>query len=413
MKASQIMVMLLVAVMVSLAFTLTPFYVSPSLKTLKPTDDNSVRSDMPTHSGGSGLASIWVSKGQFLEYAWIKFDLSEIPSVAEITSAKFRVYLIGRGVTTADARLWVAVCFGGTEWKQGTINWNNQPPFGEELYRWEVAEVGSGWREWGDYRLITQIQTKLKAEKQIAFVLKVADDQIIPSGATWTAAFCSREADTNQPELIIDYTVPTYKLTVIAKDQVGNPLPASVTVAGKTVVCNASTGSSPPIEVETGDVTIYAQIKVGDLTFNASKTVTVTCDKVEELIINRRFLWEFFINYTDGTSAWGTLLATSVKETLTSPIIDGYGQAYLTDATYTFSFEASPALPLKIVTVTNDGILYATIDKAKLTAKTSSKEISKVTMPEIPSVYIYSLLGVLVISLIIVVAVVRMRRHSK
>jgi len=208
---------------------------------------------------------------------------------------------------------------------------------------------------------------------------------------------------------------PEYTVQFLVKDQVGNPLPAKITVDTTSLACDER--GVTQTKISKIQITVKAEIKVGTQTYSTTEALTITQSMTKEITITRRFYWTFFINYTDGSLATGTLTASSVKETLTIPITNGWGEAYLTDATYTFSFEASPAVTLRTVTVTNDGDLTATIDKAKATATTSYTETGKVTTPEvpwilIPSIYIYSLLGVLVIGFI-VAAVVRMRRPTK
>jgi hypothetical protein len=212
---------------------------------------------------------------------------------------------------------------------------------------------------------------------------------------------------------------PEYTINFIVKDQVGNPLPAKVTFDGSSLTCD-KTGVSPQTKITKTQLTIKAEIKVGTQTYSATEALTLTKSMTKEITITRRFYWTFSINYTDGSLATGTLTASSTKETLTTPITSGYGEAYLTDATYTFSFEASPAVSLKTVTITNDGDLVATIDKAKATAETSHTEIptTSSTSPTvtpaipwilIPSIYIYALIGVLAFGFILAV-IVRIRR---
>jgi len=210
---------------------------------------------------------------------------------------------------------------------------------------------------------------------------------------------------------------PEYTIQFVVKDQCKNPLTAKVTFDGTSVSADTS-GVTPSTKVSKTTLTVTAEIKVGTQTYSATETFSITASMTKEIVINRRFFWTFFINYTDGTLATGKIVASSSKETLTIPITNGYGEAYLIDATYTFSFEASPAVTLKTMTVTNDGNLAATINKENQTVKEiSSNQTSIVTMPEIPwilipSVYIYSLLGVLVLGFIIA-AVVRLRRPPK
>jgi len=233
-------------------------------------------------------------------------------------------------------------------------------------------------------------------------------------GANSAAAYVNVTVVGGQPVA----PTPEYTVQFVVKDQCGNPLPAKVTFDGTSVSAD-KTGVTIGTKVSKTTLTATAEINVGTETYSTTVTFSITASMTKEIVINRRFYWTFFINYTEGTLATGNLTASSAKETLTVPITNGYGEAYLTDATYTFSFEASPAVTLKTMTVTNDGNFVATINKENRTAEEiSSNQTSTVTTPPvipwilIPNVYIYSLLGVLVIGLIII-AVVRMRRPSR
>jgi hypothetical protein len=215
---------------------------------------------------------------------------------------------------------------------------------------------------------------------------------------------------------------PEYTVQFIVKDQVGNPLPAKITFDTASFTCD-KTGVTQATITKT-QVTVKAEVKVGTQAYSTTEALTLTKSTTKEITITRRFFWKFFINYTDGTLATGTLTATSTNENLTVPVTSGYGEAYLIDATYTFAFSASPAVTLKTASITNDGEFYATINKeAGKTETTTTTEIptssatSPTVTPEvpwllIPSLYIYALLGVLMFGFIIAAAV-RLRRPSR
>lgn len=172
------------------------------------------------------------------------------------------------------------------------------------------------------------------------------------------------------------YPPVTCQLTLKVEDQCGNPLPAAVSVEGKTFLCNRA-GLSPPVEVQVGNVSVYAEVKVGALTFNVTETVDVTCDMTETLVIYRRFLWKFNVSYVDGTLAQGNLTASSTVETLTVPVIDGYAELYLLNATYTFSFkENSAAVAFKTVQVKTDGEIILVLSSPAKVEQQVTSEIS-------------------------------------
>jgi len=214
--------------------------------------------------------------------------------------------------------------------------------------------------------------------------------------------------------------VPEYTISFKVIDQAGNPLPARITFDSETVTCDKY--GLAIAKVTKTKVEIKAEIKVGTQTYSStSDTLTLIKSITKEITIVRRFLWKFYINYTDGSVATGRIIATSTRESLNISIVSGYGEAYFLNTLYQFSFEASPAVVLKTVSITNDGELYATLTKPTptrpSTAETTTTAKSVASTPEIPwilipSIYIYALLGVLVLGFIIAV-IVRYRRPLK
>jgi len=249
--------------------------------------------------------------------------------------------------------------------------------------------------------------------------------RLVAGSYTVTVAFGSSQksdiVDLSSAQTVTITLTPTYTVQFIVKDQCGNPLPARITFDTSSVACDR-TGVAT-VDITKMQVTVKAEVKVGVQTYSTTQALTITKSMTQEITITRRFYWTFFINYTDGTLATGNLTASSAKETLTVPITSGWGEAYLTDATYTFSFRASPEVTLKTVSITNDGEFYATINKETQQSSTNSTQTSTTsptsptTTPEIPtipwvlipSIYIYALLGILVFGFIIA-AVVRLRR---
>lgn len=218
----------------------------------------------------------------------------------------------------------------------------------------------------------------------------------------------------------------TYSLALTVNDQVGHPLPATVTVDTTRLTCDEYGYASTTIATAPGETsmtaTVTAEIMVGEREFSATKTITIDKDTVETITITRRFLWTFYVDYTDETLATGTLY-TSGKESISTEISNGKGTIYLLNGFYTFTFEASPSVTLGSMTIANDGEFYATLTPEGEVEDTTSTEIditeptSPVTTPEIPwilipSIYIYALLGVLMFGFIIA-AIVRLRRPPK
>jgi hypothetical protein len=215
-----------------------------------------------------------------------------------------------------------------------------------------------------------------------------------------------------------------YTVQIRVKDQCGNPLPATVTINGQTITCDKN--GLATIAVPSGTRNLQAKINVASRTFSANETFTISKTMTKEIIITRRFYWVFYFNYTDGTvPSKGKITLTSPKESLEVPLINGVGEAYLLDGTYRITVEASPAVEIGTIDVEQDGKVFATLNKetAKL-EETSTEEVSTtsektpVTTPPsevpwvlIPSVYIYTLIGVLALGFIIAGIVAWKRRR--
>lgn len=214
-----------------------------------------------------------------------------------------------------------------------------------------------------------------------------------------------------------------FTLQVRVKDQCGNPLPATVTIDGQTVICDKNGVGT--LAVPSGTRSLQARITVGSKTFNTTETFSLTKTMVKDIVITRRFYWVFYFNYTDGTvPSKGQITLTSPKESLTVPLVNGVGEAYLLDGTYVITVEASPAVVIGTITVNQDGEVWATINKETARLETPSTIIevpvtsdrTPVATPSkevpwilIPSVYIYTLVGVLAFGFILA-AVVALRR---
>jgi hypothetical protein len=212
-----------------------------------------------------------------------------------------------------------------------------------------------------------------------------------------------------------------YSLQLKIVDQVGNPLPATVKVDSQTLTADKTGIASISVS---GTVNVVAQIMVKIRQFSTKETFSVYKAMTKTIVITRRFYWTFFINYTDGSFATGTLSLTSPKETLPVSVTNGLGEAYLLDGKYSVSFSASPVVSVTTLDVINDGELIATLNKVAATTESTSQNTILTDSPNspvgsgalayylLPGFYIYGLLGVLAFGFIIA-AVVAIRRKQK
>lgn len=211
-------------------------------------------------------------------------------------------------------------------------------------------------------------------------------------------------------------TAPSeYSLQVIVKDQCGNLLPAKVTIEGNSKQCENGMAS---FTVSAGTKTITAEVQVKDKTFSATQQVTVSGSSTVTITITRRFIICFHVSYTNGTLPNGKIIATSNKETLEIPVTSGYGESYFLDGRYRLSFVASPAVNVGEINVAKDGEFSFIIDPETQTVVNSTLTewgqppvTPQIPWVLIPSVYIYTLVGVLALGFIIA-GVVALRRKK-
>jgi len=210
-----------------------------------------------------------------------------------------------------------------------------------------------------------------------------------------------------------------YTLTINVKDQIGNPLKALVLIDSTSKTADFTGKVTHDVSAPT-TVSVKASIQVGARTFESSQTILIDQTKTVTVTITRRFLVKFFLNYTDGSLAAGSLFITN-KESLNIPIANGRGEAYLLDGKYTLSFSASPAIDLGALEIKNDADVYGTINKEEsvLTEPITTTTTPAVTTPSYPSfllisgIYIYILIGAIVILGVIGIIVQILRKGRR
>ena len=372
-----------------------------------------------------------VSWGAEQRKAWIKFDFSEIPSDATITSTTFNIYC-NAFASALETHWYIGLYFASNAWSQTTLTWNNQPSI--EASSWAEFDFGffgtdlTGWHEKTSDTLKNRIEAVLQTDKKLTIVLQTEPGALQISPQTWYAYFTTTYIN-------VEYTTPTpptppppapapqYNLVVNVKDQCGNPLPAYVKADETYTACNPNGEGTLSFDT-LKTVTVTATVNVGKQTFNTTKSVTLTGNvTTEQITIKRRFLWKFSINYTDGSVPFGKVIAKSSLETINVSISLGTGEALLLDTTYTLSFEASPQVNIGSLSPTNDGTYYATVDPETLTSKSSSSEAPNVSTPTYVTVpeatralllqLIYIVAILLTIAIIISVATSRARTKRK
>lgn len=236
----------------------------------------------------------------------------------------------------------------------------------------------------------------------------------------------------NTVDVSLSISAQTYMLSLTVQDQVGNLLPATVTVGTTTATCNSA--GQAQVSIGAGTQTISVSIRTGINTYSGSKTVSITANTVLTVVLYRRFYWQFYLNYTDGSLASGTLTAVESNETLTVQVSNGYAIMYLLNGRVTFSFVSTapaitfsvsslnPYIALQTTTINNDGFFYGTINKQSGTVVTATNQTSSAFTPPSatgialillnPNTPIYILLGIIVI-VFISAGVVRARHRRQ
>ena len=132
--------------------------------------DSQVASGKPTTNSGSAT-SMYVQSANGGTYgnerAWMKFDLSGIPSGATIGGAMLNIYCFG----AAGASMPATLCGGTSDnWTETGITWNTQPAFGSAL---QTQTLGSSSANtWLNWDVTGFAQTKFGDNKLVSLVIK-------------------------------------------------------------------------------------------------------------------------------------------------------------------------------------------------------------------------------------------------
>ncbi len=180
--------------------------------TLYTTADADVREAAPDQNRGANAFMHCRCTINDLYRDFLKFDLSPIPATATITLAKLRVncYQINAlvaGATDVEARR-----VADDSWVEAEITWNNQKAFGVV----EDTQVPSvAWIEW---TVTGFVQNEWAGDKTVSICLKCKTED--HDATLRGSSYRTKEHDGDDPELYIEYTVPTAHEVTIT-DSVG------------------------------------------------------------------------------------------------------------------------------------------------------------------------------------------------
>ena len=146
-----------------------------------------------TNYGSS--SSLWIKGNNPTLYSYIKFNLSSIPSGANILDAKLALYCTEEsGVDEARCAEYNNV------WTEETITWDNAADWGDVI-QYDVNPAQDTWTVWN---VASWVKNQFDSgEGNVSFAVSVR------SGTTGAyASFSSKESASNKPYLNISYAFP-------------------------------------------------------------------------------------------------------------------------------------------------------------------------------------------------------------
>ena len=176
------------------------FLLDPTTETFSPTDDAYVDEAAPDNNFGTSTYLMLYDVSGGTRRTYIRFDLSSIPSDAQINSAMLYLYYYDYYQGDPSGKTVVARR-ASPSWAEETITWNNQPtgyvpsasttmPSSYGWVSWDVTEAVQGFVNgtWNNYGWQIKFQTE-------GLDTGYADPK-----------FYSKEAATNKPYLEVTYT---------------------------------------------------------------------------------------------------------------------------------------------------------------------------------------------------------------
>jgi len=169
--------------------------------TLYPTADSYVNEGVPNTNYGLGT-TLYVRTDLNNNFrGFLKFDISGLPVGATITLAKLRmncfaVYDLSSPDSDVQARR-----VADDSWLEDEITWNNQKAYGV-VEDTQVSAVG--WVEW---TVTPFVVAEFAGDQTVSICLKCVTEGSDPT--TRQSNYCSKEYNGDDPELYIEYTVPT------------------------------------------------------------------------------------------------------------------------------------------------------------------------------------------------------------
>jgi len=131
-----------------------------------------------------------------LRRSYLRFDLGGIPADAIVTSAQLRLYL--RSASGPTISMYIHPV--NAAWTPGTLTWNNQPAVGAARATTAVS-TSAGDKTW----TLTAVAQEWLTGTTVNYGVSVRGPE---SSGEWSRSFDSIQG-TNDPELVINYDLPT------------------------------------------------------------------------------------------------------------------------------------------------------------------------------------------------------------
>lgn len=191
--------LLVLALLLTLVHSLLPVKAPLEGKTLNPVADSEVREEFPDWNlGREWSLSVW---GNGMEtFAFLMFDLSQIPSGATMEWAMLRLYAKGVFI---KALVSVYYC-PSNDWTEEGITYNNKPAFSPNPT--DTANVTKpGWYEWN---VTGNFQSAFEAaDKKLSLVLK-ADTYGSLAFDSKDSPYAHPPYPETRPRLVVSYLAP-------------------------------------------------------------------------------------------------------------------------------------------------------------------------------------------------------------
>jgi len=171
-------------------------------KIIYPSDDSYTYQKAPNTNYGT-VAVLWIRGAtNSYDYLFFKFDLSDIPAEAIITSTILYIYIqqiYGFLVTSAATYLCNA------NWAENTITWNNQPAvLGDNIHTFNFGSVG--WKNCDGDMLTTVQNWHSGAANNYGITIRTTQ---------WALAHPTSKEGINKPYLKVEYIIETDPSSVI------------------------------------------------------------------------------------------------------------------------------------------------------------------------------------------------------